>query len=143
MMKTKEEKISKDLNVTAEQAWEVISAVSGVDKWFGSLIKTCQVIDGKRYCETRDGAALEENILEVNDETRTFRFGIPKQDMLPVKNIIETMSVKENGSDKSTIEWSATFEAMDEHVDMAKEAFRNLWNMGLEELEQFINNKNR
>lgn len=141
-MKSNQEKISKELNVTPDKAWEVIGAISGVDKWFGSLIKTCSVVDGKRFCETNDGISFEEHILEVDHDTRTFRFGIPKQEMLPVENIVETMMVRDNGTGKSIIDWSASFDATDENAVVAKEAFRNLWNMGLEEMEQFINNKN-
>ena len=137
-MKTNQEKISKELNVTPEEAWEVISAVGGVDKWFGSLIKTCNVVDGKRFCETKDGITLEEHILEVNNHTRTFRFGIPKQEMLPVHDIVETIAVKDNGKGKSIVDWSASFYATEENATIAKEAFKNLWNMGLDEMEQYI-----
>lgn len=52
------------------------------------------------------------------------------------------MTVRDNGSGKSIIDWSASFDATDDNAVIAKEAFRNLWNMGLEEMEQFINNKN-
>ncbi len=141
-MKTNEEKISKELNISAESAWKVIGAVEGVDKWFGSLIKTCSVVDGKRFCETNDGIAFEEHILEINHKTRTFRFGIPKQEMLPVENIVETMTVRDSGIGKSIVDWSASFDATDENAIIAKEAFRNLWTAGLEEMEQFIKNKN-
>lgn len=141
-MKTNQEHISKELNVSSAQAWEIIGAVGGVDKWFGSLIKTCKVEDGKRFCETNDGIAFEEQILEVNDQTKTFRFAIPTQEMLPVENIVETMQVRDNGPGKSIVDWSASFEATDENAIIAKEAFRNLWNMGLAEMEQYIKSQN-
>lgn len=138
-MKTYQEKISKELNVTPEEAWEVIGAVSGVDKWFGSLIKTCNVVDDKRFIKTNDGMTFEEHILEVNNDTRTLRYGI-QQEMLPIENIKETMTVKDNGTGKSVIDWSASFDATDKNAVIAKEALRNMWNMGLEEMEQYINN---
>lgn len=141
-MKRTEEKISHPLNVSPEQVWKVIGSVGGVDKWFGSMIKSCRVEGDKRFCETADGIKLEEHILEVNHETKTFRFGIPKQDLLPVENIVETMQVKENGGGKAIVEWSATFNATEENAAVAGEAFRNLWKVGLTEMEAYILNKN-
>ena len=140
-MKTVEEKITHSLNVSPEQAWKVIGSVGGVDQWFGSMIKSCQVDGDKRYCETTNGDQLEENILEVNHETRTFRFGIPKQDMLPVEDIKETMQVRDGENGKTVVEWSASFLTTDENAPIAKEAFRNLWKMGLNEMESYITNQ--
>lgn len=141
-MKRTEEKINHLINVSPEHAWNVIGSVGGVDKWFNSMIKSCRVEGDKRFCETADGIKLEEQILEVNHETKTFRFGIPQQDLLPVENIIETMQVKENGQGKTLVEWSATFDATEENALIAGEAFRNLWKAGLTEMEAYILNKN-
>ncbi len=138
-MKTYHEKISKELNVTPEKAWEVIGAVSGVDKWFNSLIKSCRVDGDKRYCETGEGHQFTEDILEVNHEARIFKYAIPKQDMLPVENIIGTMSVDSNTAGLAIVNWSATFESASENAEMAQEAFINLWSMGLNDMEEYIN----
>ena len=138
-MRTVHEKITKEINVTPEEAWKVIGAVKGVDKWFSSIIKTCSVKDGKRFCETHDGIELEEDILELNHETRTFRFAIPQQDMLPVENIVEQMVVTEGENGNALIEWSGSFDATDENVSIASDALKGLWNMGLVELEKYIN----
>lgn len=139
-MKTYQEKISKELNVTPEKAWEVIGAVGGVDKWFNSLIKNCRVDGNKRYCETGEGHKFTEDILEVNHEARIFKYAIPKQDMLPVENIMGTMTVDSNNDGLAIVGWSATFESTPENAKMAQEAFVNLWDMGLKEMETYINN---
>lgn len=136
------EKVIKEINVTAQQAWKVISSVGGVDKWFPSIIKTCRVEGNKRYCETQDGSSLNEDIIEVNNETKTFVYGIPSQEMLPVKEIIGTMKVNETNNGNAEIEWSGTFIATKENAQIAKEAFKGLWTMGIEGLETYINSKN-
>ncbi len=132
------EKISRQLAVSPDQAWEIIGAVGGVDKWFSSMIKTCKVENNKRFCQTAEGVDLIEDILEVNHETRTFRFAIPHQTMLPVQDIVETMTVQDDGTGKAIVEWSASFKATPENGVVAKEAFRNLWGMGLQEMEAYI-----
>lgn len=141
-MKTNQEMISKELNVSADDTWRVISAVGGVEKWFSSLIKTCSVEDGKRFCRTTDGIEFEEDILEINHDTKTFVFAIPEQNMLPVQNIVETMVVRPTGDNTSIVDWSASFDTTEENAAIAKEALRNLWVTGLEEMEQFIVSQN-
>ncbi len=138
-MKTIEERITKSLAVSPEQAWEVIGSVGGVDQWFASVIKTCRVENGQRFCQTADGIDLVEEILEVNHETKTFRFAIPEQAMLPVEDINETMTVRDDGKGSAIIDWSATFKATPENGEIARQAFRNLWTQGLQEMETYIN----
>lgn len=141
-MKKSEEKITVALNASTNNVWKVIGAVSGVDKWFPSIIQSCKVEDGQRFCKTSDGKDLIENILEVNHETKTFRFAIPTQDMLPVSNIVEKMKVSDGENGKALVEWSGTWDVLPENENMAKEAFRNLWQLGLKELESYVQSKN-
>ena len=141
-MKTTEEKLVFNMNSSPEKVWNVISKVGGVDQWFGSLITSCKVENNKRFCETTDGVHLEEHILEVNNESKIFRFLIPEQDMLPIENLEEKMKVLSGTNGNAIVEWSATFNATDENAKIAKEALLNIWKMGLTEMETFINSKN-
>ena len=61
--------------------------------------------------------------------------------MLPATEIIEKMTVSDDGKGKAIVEWSGEFKARNEDAPTVQEAFRNLWNMGLEEMEKFINEK--
>lgn len=140
-MRQFKERISHQIDATPTQAWELIGAVEGVEQWFASLIKTCTFDNGKRYCETVDGVQFEEHVLVLDHDTKTFQFSIPEQELLPVANIIETMIVSNGTSGKAVIEWSATFDATEENGPIGQEAFRNLWTMGLNEMENFINSK--
>lgn len=129
------------MKVNPLQAWEVIAAVGGVDKWFGSMIKSCRIEGQKRICETADGMLLKEDILEIDHENKVFRFAIPSQEMLPVENIVESMQVSKNSQGYTAITWSASFDATEANAGIAKEAFQNLWIMGLNEMEAYIQNK--
>ena len=137
-MSQNQESISYTMNVRPEEAWDVISRVSGVDKWFGSLITSCRVDGDKRFCETAEGAQLIEDILEIDHDSRIFRYGIPQQEVLPVENIVGTMHVQDAENGKTLIEWSATFDATPENAQVAKEAFKGLWLMGLKDMESYI-----
>ncbi len=142
-MQKSKAKISMVLNISAEEAWKVISSVDGVDKWFPSVIKSCRYENGKRYCETNDGIPLVENILEVNHEKKVFKFSIPEQTMLPVSEIEETMQVRVNEKGETIVDWSGTWSVGKENEQSMIETFSNLWTMGLKEMETFINSKSK
>lgn len=137
-MQRTEDKITMTINVRPEEAWRVISKGDGVDKWFSSLISSCRVDGDKRYCQTTSGVKLIENILEVNHEKRSFRFGIPHQDLLPASNIIEVMSVKGTQDGKAEITWSGAFDADPADATQVKDALKSMWTQGLREMEAFI-----
>ena len=139
-MKKSNEKVTVEVNAPAEKVWGIIGAVGGVDKWFAPVIKTCRVDGDKRYCTT-DAGPLNEDILEVNHQSKIFRYGIPEQNMIPVKNILGTMRVNDLGNGKSSVEWSATFDVEENKEAQAKEMFRGAWTMGINGIEKLINNE--
>lgn len=140
-MKQSQEKVSISINASAEDAWKVIGAVGGVDKWFAPLIQSCRVEGNKRYCTTEAGP-LNEDVLEVNHQAKVFRYGIPKQQMIPVDNIMGTIKVVDNGNGSSIIEWSATFDVLSEKEAEAKEMFKGAWTMGIQGLEKYVRSLN-
>ena len=140
-MKKSNEKVTVEVNAPAEKVWNIIGAVGGVDKWFAPVIKTCRVDGDKRYCTT-DAGPLVEDILEVNHQSKIFRYAIPEQNMIPVKNILGTMKVNDLGKGKSSVEWSATFDVEEDKEAQAKEMFRGAWTMGINGIEKLINDKN-
>ncbi|HMS66626.1 MAG TPA: SRPBCC family protein [Saprospiraceae bacterium] len=137
-MQKSETKISMGLNVSVEQAWKVISSIDGVEKWFPSVIKSCQYENGKRYCETNDGITLVEHILELNHEQKVFKFSIPAQTMLPVSDIEEIMQVRQSEKGETIVDWSGTWLVDIENEQFMIETFSNLWSMGLKEMETYI-----
>ena len=141
-MQKSEAKVKVALKVSAKQAWDVIGSASGVDKWFPSVIKSCRVENGKRFCETTEGIPLIEDIIEINHEKRIFRFAIPKQEMMPVENIFETMAVTDGENGLAVGEWSGSWNVSSENESSMKDAFVGLWTMGLKELEAYIINSN-
>lgn len=137
-MKQYEEKIQLEIKVDPALAWKTIGSVGGVDKWFSSVVKTCQVDGDKRFCEMVNGTKLEEQLLEINHEDRVFRFGIPTQDILPVENLVEMMQVSAVQNGNSLVEWSAKFDSTPENAAIARESLRHLWTSGLKEMENYL-----
>ncbi len=140
-MQSISEKVIIPVKASPDKVWDVIGAVGGVDKWFSSLIDSCTIEGDKRYCVTKDGIPLNENVISVDHSLREFTFGIPEQAILPVSNIIEVMKVIEGNNGHSQVEWSATFDATEENAPVAQEAFKNLWTQGISELEEYVINQ--
>lgn len=91
-MKKSDQKVVLSLDTTPETAWEIIGAVSGVDQWMAPMITSCRIDGDKRYCGTEEGE-FEEDIIRVDHENRIFKYGIPKQHLIPVENSLGSTKV--------------------------------------------------
>ena len=140
-MKKSKQSVTKTISVSPDAAWKVIGGVGDVDKWLAPLIQTCRVEGNKRYLTT-EGGALEEDILEVNHNNRVLRYGVHKQSVLPVDNILGAIKVLDGDGQHSTIEWSAEFDVLPENEDKAKAALQDLYTMGIQGIENYINSGN-
>jgi Polyketide cyclase / dehydrase and lipid transport len=140
-MKKSKQAVTKTISVPPDAAWKVIGGVGDVDKWLAPLIQKCRVEGNKRYLTT-EGGSLEEDILEVNHSNRVLRYGIPKQPIIPVENIFGTVKVLDAGEQHSTIEWSAEFDVLPEKEAEAKAVLQQLYTMGIQGIENYINSRN-
>ena len=138
-MKNSNHKISLTIDSTVQDAWGIIGAVNGVDKWLDP-ITSCRVEGNKRYCSTEAGE-FSEDILKVDHENKSFKYAIPVQNMIPVQNIIGEMKVLDAPGNKATIEWSWNFDVEATKEEAAKEAFTMVGNMGIKGIENYIQTK--
>ena len=122
-MKKSSQSVTKTISVSPDAAWKVIGGVGDVDKWLAPLVQTCRVEGNKRYLTT-EGGLLVEHILEVNNSIRVLRYGIPKQPLIPVDNILGWIKVLDAGKQQSTIEWSAEFDVLPEKETEARTGSR-------------------
>ena len=133
-MKNSSKRIEIPIQVSADQAWEVIGAIDGVEKWFPEVITACRVEGNKRYCTTDQGS-FEEDILKVDHENRTFKYGIKEQNLLPIRDIIATMQVHDGP--QPSISWEWNFVVEEENEATVLEAFDGLGQMGVSGIERF------
>lgn len=138
-MKQSNQKVSFEINVTPDEAWKVIGAVNGVDKWLAP-IEACRVEGEKRYC-TADGNEFEENILSIDNEHRELRYSIPKQQMMPVENILGSMKVNSSPNNNAIVDWQWQFDVEEDNEKTAKEMLAGVGEMGIKGLESFIQSK--
>ena len=101
-------KVSLNIDVTPESAWEILGGVSGVDSWLAP-ISACRVEGSKRYC-TAEGKEFSEDILSVDHEHKVLRYAIPEQHLLPVQEIIGEMNVRKTGTGTAIVDWEWEFQ---------------------------------
>ena len=134
-MKKSDHKISVTIDVTPSEVWQIIGAVSGVDKWLAP-IQACRVEGDKRFCTTEEGE-FSEDILKVDHQNRVLEYRIPSQNMLPVENIQGRMHVQDSQG-KATVEWAWEFEVEETNEASAKEMLSMVGSMGISGIESLI-----
>lgn len=139
-MKNSDHKVSVNINVSAEKAWEIIGAVNGVDKWLAP-IETCRIEGDKRYCTTEEGG-FEEDILKVDHENKELHYAIPEQNMMPVSNILGMMKVRKSDEENSVVDWKWAFDVEENSEEQAKEMLSGIGQMGIEGIESLIKSGN-
>jgi len=128
--------ISQTIEVSPMEAWNIIGAVSGVEQWLGP-ITSCSVEGNKRTCGTEEGT-FEEEILNVDHDTKTLDYLIPEQQLMPVENIQGQMQVTEASKGQATITWAWEYDVAEENEEAAKGALQMVGGMGIAGIESLI-----
>ncbi|WP_400079836.1 SRPBCC family protein [Winogradskyella sp. R77965] len=137
-MKKSSHSIEVQINANPDTVWEIIGSGKDVDKWL-TPITSCKVEGDKRYCATVEGS-FEEDILEVDHINKKFTYFIPKQHILPVKDIEGNMEVKPINENSASVLWSWNYLVEDTDDQKVREALNGLGEMGIKGIESFANN---
>lgn len=84
------------INRHADEVWKAVSDWETVSKWFPMIIESKLQDDGLRHCVLANGAALQEQLVTLDDELRRFQYTIVSGD-LPVESHLGTIDVLEDG----------------------------------------------
>ncbi len=125
------------INAAPEKVWSSIRKGDGVDNWL-PMITTCRLegrgVGAKRICTTEQGA-LKETILLIDEKHKTFQYGIEEQPLLPIDNIVATMSVLPDG-EGTILNWDMAFTLSDESLfTMVEQVVEGMYAAGAEGLE--------
>ena len=132
-----EQKVSIGIASSVDDVWEVISAITGVENWLAPMITASRMEGDKRVCTT-EGGEFEEDIYEVNHTTKTFKYGIPQQHMIPVENIMGSMQVRKGEDGGSVVDWHWTFDVETQNEEQAKGALAHAGEAGINGIDALI-----
>lgn len=130
-------KTSHVLNAHIDSVWSNISKASGVNEWL-PIVETCslegQGEGAKRKCTTENGF-LNETIVKVDHDSKTFQYAIDEQNLFPITDILGTMALREENGE-TVLDWNLEFSLEDENVlPMIKEGVGGLYQAGAQGLE--------
>lgn len=140
-MSKKKIKTSHTINAPIEKIWANISKASDVHKWL-PMIETCS-LDGqgegaKRVCTTENGM-LNETILKIDHENKTFQYAIDEQTLFPISDVVGTMLLSDDNG-KTVLEWNLDFSLQDEAVfSMIEQGITGMYAAGAAGLEKISN----
>ncbi len=131
-------KVTKVIDVKAVDVWNAVRAIGGLDRWFPVIAK-CRVegqgVGAKRVCELANGVTLFEKVEQIDDVAKVFKYSITKSP-LPIRHYLGTVQVRDAGTGKTEVTWSARFDVgdtqRDEMVGMLNGAFAD----GIQGLEK-------
>src|SRR6056297_2946822 len=102
----------REMPVAAEDLWQTVRRMTGMEDWYPGLIRESQVLeqDGaepRRTCIMQDGGVLKERVLLRDDATRTFVYAIDSHP-LPARSVVGTIRIDDIGNGRSHVTWSAS-----------------------------------
>lgn len=129
--------VTGTIDAPAEAVWQSVRDFGGFDT-YSVLVARCTV-DGEGVGAMRtvygpDGAQMREQLLSLDDATRTLSYTIVDVDT-PWRQYLSTMRVWDDGDGRSVLEWLATCEpAMPE--EEAERILEYVYSSGLAGLKQ-------
>jgi len=115
----------------ADVAWAMIGEFNGLPDWL-PFIASSEIEGGGppnevgavRRLGLAEGGEVRESLLERSDAERLLRYDIVETD-LPVRDYVGTARVIPDGDDRSTIEWTSSWENDPEVEQEMIELFRD------------------
>jgi uncharacterized protein YndB with AHSA1/START domain len=131
--------VSEKVEIAAAPAkvWAALGDFCGISAWHPAIAKcTLAEADGKkvRTLTTGDGATFVESLEGWDDAGMSYSYRI-QSSPLPLENYLSTIKVSGEG-DKSTIEWSSTFDPKGASEDDAKKIVSTIYQAGFEGLKK-------
>ena len=130
------------INASANDVWKTIRTFDGVEKYLPMISHS--EVDGKGVGSTRtctisgiegqgDSKAVEK-LDYLNDDERTISYSILEIPM-PVKDMVNTVQIKDLGNSKSEIIWKSRFEPNGIPEDQANKMIQDILLMAISGLK--------
>ena len=124
----------KVINDSADSVWARLRKLDGVEAFLHEVVGKSWIVDNqapgvgtKRSCTlhnmSEEGHATAEEVIAFDDTNRSYSYKIEEGSM-PVKNMVNTFSVKDLGYKKCELSWEATMASFIENPQMSEIDFR-------------------
>lgn len=129
--------MTQDLNVSADQLWQMIGQFNALPDWHPTVEKSELSKAGEtRTLSLAGGGQIVEKLESTDDDSKTYTYSIVDSP-LPVKNYVSTIKVSGSG-DNATVEWSSEFEAAGMPENDAMKAIEGVYQAGFDNLKKMF-----
>jgi hypothetical protein len=128
-----------DLNVAADQVWEMVGRFNALPEWHPAVEKSELEDGGKiRRLTLVGGGSIVERLEKMDKDGHVYRYSIVESP-LPVANYTAELRVKpkEDGSG-CTVEWSSDFNPMGASMAEATQAIQGVYQAGFDNLRKMF-----
>lgn len=128
-----------DLNVSADQVWDMIGRFNALPEWHPAVEKSTLEDGGKiRRLTLVGGGSIVERLEKMDEDGHVYRYSIVESP-LPVANYTAELRVhpKADGSG-CTVEWSSDFNPFNASMEDATKAIQGVYQTGFDNLRKMF-----
>lgn len=100
--------LTRDVDKPADEVWALIGDFHGIHKWNEGVPPTESIEDGTARKIVMGPNAIIERLVEQGE--RSYTYTMDDDAPIPMTNYRSTLSVKDAGDGKSTVDWKGTFD---------------------------------
>lgn len=130
--------LSTKLPVSASKVWKTIGAFNAVPDWHPAVERCEMSGDGKiRTLHLAGGGKIVESLESHDNGSRQYTYRITESP-LPVEDYVSTISIRDDGDEGCTVEWSSNFSAAAPSLSAAQKAIAGIYEAGLDNLRRMF-----
>jgi hypothetical protein len=108
--------ITKIITINADQTWEAISSIGGLDRWF-PIIAGCSVFGtgegATRILTLVDGRKIKDRIESIDHQQRSLRYN-RIESPFPVQSYLGTVEVRKANDVSAELSWTVEIDVQKE-----------------------------
>jgi len=129
--------MSQQLNVSADQAWQLVGGFNALPDWHPAVENSELTEEGQqRTLALAGGGKIVEKLENMDDGSRTYTYSIVESP-LPIANYTATIKITGEG-DNCKIDWSSEFDAVGAPEGDAMEAIQGIYQAGFDNLKKMF-----
>lgn len=136
-MRTKQA-ITRKLDVSAQKAWDAISGIDGLDRWF-PIIATCRVegegAGARRYMNLEEGGQIIDLVEQIDHAGKRFTY-LRTDSPFPVTHYRGTVEVFDSYDAMAVVAWTIDFDSAPEDSAALADLVRSAISAGIEGMNE-------
>ena len=122
------------IRAPGQKVWRFVREFSGADKYISIMVAIEQIGDGIgaiRIVTLADGSRVVDRLEGLDEQRRTISYSILQSTgPLPFSGYVATMHVRDAGTDRCEVDWSATYAPKNGQEQAAEQLLESVYSNG-------------